>query len=435
LAYDGVFYQRDLESLFEVVNYTQPELLSLDCESWGYYSWGDKVPLSQNAQDIRLPGESNPALARRIADRVALDIADAAARGRPDTLLTMYDARAEDNRGYQQFRHSSFAAAGIATTPSHYGHQTSTALLSFLLRKEKKAIPTSPILPWLTYGWSGASPNDQIFEVFAHLFATGMRGFSQWSNVHIDDNRFHFALREVVGVLSSREIEAIVVDGRLAYTDFSQVTAAVLDAMELNGRYFVALTPMPAYGFSSPATVSFLFNTTHSSLASAPHKVTNLRDVGQPVVLEAATGVFNVSLDLTRSVLLLIEPVESTGSPSMLPASSIACCEPGFFRWAIYVAVGGSLLLLAAACCWFHSKKRKTTNQQFTDISTISSEDPRRAAAATSTAAVNGGSSAGGGAKSGVTPLPPFWAEARAEDGEVYYYHTKTMQTQWDRPV
>jgi hypothetical protein len=162
------------------------------------------VPLSQNAQDIRLPGESNPALARRIADRVALDIADAAARGRPDTLLTMYDARAEDNRGYQQFRHSSFAAAGIATTPSHYGHQTSTALLSFLLRKEKKvdvfetyvcckhssmgiylyvfiygglslcdvsmgkicllhiqAIPTSPILPWLTYGWSGASPNDQ----------------------------------------------------------------------------------------------------------------------------------------------------------------------------------------------------------------------------------------------------------------------------------
>jgi hypothetical protein len=195
---------------------------------------------------------------------------------------------------------------------------------------------------------------------------------------------------------------------------------------------------MPAYGFSSPATVSFLFNTTHSSLASAPHKVTNLRDVGQPVVLEAATGVFNVSLDLTRSVLLLIEPVESTGSPSlssMLPASSIACCEPGFFRWAIYVAVGGSLLLLAAACCWFHRKKRKTTNQQFTDISTISSEDPRRAAAATSTAAVNGGSSAGGGAKSGVTPLPPFWAEARAEDGEVYYYHTKTMQTQWDRPV
>jgi len=237
LAYDGVFYQRDLESLFEVVNYTQPELLSLDCESWGYYSWGDKVPLSQNAQDIRLPGESNPALARRIADRVALDIADAAARGRPDTLLTMYDARAEDNRGYQQFRHSSFAAAGIATTPSHYGHQTSTALLSFLLRKEKKAIPTSPILPWLTYGWSGASPNDQIFEVFAHLFATGMRGFSQWSNFHIDDNRFHFALREVVGVLSSREIEAIVVDGRLAYTDFSQVTAAVLDAMELNGRF------------------------------------------------------------------------------------------------------------------------------------------------------------------------------------------------------
>lgn len=34
-----------------------------------------------------------------------------------------------------------------------------------------------------------------------------------------------------------------------------------------------------------------------------------------------------------------------------------------------------------------------------------------------------------------VAPLPPLWNEARAEDGEVYYFHTETMQTTWDRPV
>jgi len=32
-------------------------------------------------------------------------------------------------------------------------------------------------------------------------------------------------------------------------------------------------------------------------------------------------------------------------------------------------------------------------------------------------------------------PLPAGWASATDQQGRTYYYHKKTMKTQWDRPT
>ena len=46
----------------------------------------------------------------------------------------------------------------------------------------------------------------------------------------------------------------------------------------------------------------------------------------------------------------------------------------------------------------------------------------------------HGGPPGGGGGGMNSGPEEKVWAEARSPDGKIYYYHTQTRETTWDRP-
>jgi len=114
-----------------------------------------------------------------------------------------------------------------------------------------------------------------------------------------------------------------VIDGTLAQECFGGdgLNQAVLDAVETDGRYIVAITPLPAlHSFPSPANLTLTFATRAQKFASVTHRVTDLRAEGSPYDPGYApgshtrtfpSGVFSFEMDAGVPTLLLVEPCSS----------------------------------------------------------------------------------------------------------------------------
>lgn len=119
--------------------------------------------------------------------------------------------------------------------------------------------------------------------------------------------------------------EDIVIDGSLAMECFGGdgLSRSVLDSVEADGRYIVAVTPMPSlHSFPSPANLSLSFATRTPKFVSAAHRVTDLRAEGNPFdpgyspgshTTIFSSGSFVFELQAVAPTLLLVEPITSFG--------------------------------------------------------------------------------------------------------------------------
>eukprot|EP01048_Picozoa_sp_COSAG05_P015251 COSAG05_NODE_1817_length_4029_cov_20.545300_2_plen_135_part_00 len=70
-AYDGVFYQKDVNVFCQTMRITKPDLVFVDDEGLGTYaSWSLNVAKSENAQKRRWAGENDENLAYRMTDEL-----------------------------------------------------------------------------------------------------------------------------------------------------------------------------------------------------------------------------------------------------------------------------------------------------------------------------------------------------------------------------
>jgi hypothetical protein len=111
-----------------------------------------------------------------------------------------------------------------------------------------------------------------------------------------------------------------VIDGTLAQECFGGdgLNKAVLDSVESDGRYIVAVTPLPTlHAFPSPANLTISFSTRAQKFASVAHRITDLRAEGSPYDPGYApgshtrifsSGSFSFDLEAMVPTLLLVEP-------------------------------------------------------------------------------------------------------------------------------
>jgi hypothetical protein len=96
---------------------------------------------------------------------------------------------------------------------------------------------------------------------------------------------------------------------------------SVLDSVESEGRYIVAVTPMPyIHSFPSSANLSLSFTTRAPKFVSAAHRVTDLKAEGNPFdpgyspgshTQTFSSGSFEFQLQAVVPTLLLVEPIAS----------------------------------------------------------------------------------------------------------------------------
>ncbi len=243
LAYDGLFFRRDLENLARVVEATRPDYIFIDSERFPTRAeWLANVAKSANADARRLPDETDEALADRIAREFMAALVKTVRTASRDTKIALFGVVPAYDYGYQAFRWSVLQDLGIIPQPSLYRFQPRLDRFAQFVRLNRQALPPGyELIPWITTGTYGEMAPARIFDVITHLFLNGATGFSLYSFDDFDDMADYLYIAEAVGLLAP--YEDIILDGELAFEDITEVDNAVVSAMQLNGEYLIAVTP------------------------------------------------------------------------------------------------------------------------------------------------------------------------------------------------
>eukprot|EP01043_Picozoa_sp_COSAG02_P002326 COSAG02_NODE_54_length_43941_cov_54.857990_2_plen_574_part_00 len=159
LAYDGFFKQNDLETVTQLVQYTQPDYFSMDIESFPELeAWASVGYKSKNFVAAKKQGESDSSATLRIAQSWLGGAAQAATKAKPDVKNYLYDIWARFDHGFQITDWPMAAEIGLADMPSYYGLENGLDVLARTIRQEREAVGTkSELIPWLTPGETGGT--------------------------------------------------------------------------------------------------------------------------------------------------------------------------------------------------------------------------------------------------------------------------------------
>jgi hypothetical protein len=297
LAYDGLFFRRDLENLTRVVEATRPDYIFIDSERFPTRAeWPANVGKSANAGARRLPGETDEALADRIAREVMAALVEAVQSASPGTKIALFGAVPAYDHGYQAFRWRILQDLGLIPQPSLYKFQRRLDRFAEFVRRNRRALPPGyELIPWITTGTYGEMDPARAFDLITHLFLNGATGFSLYSFDDFDDMADYLYIAEAIGLLVP--YEDIIVDGVLALEDIEGVENAVVSAMQLNGEYLIAVTP---HDPTRPVTF-----TVHARRTSEHHILYDLRH-GTRQLYES--GAVQVTAELMEGTVYRLVP-------------------------------------------------------------------------------------------------------------------------------
>ena len=125
ISYNGYFKTHDFAVVTQYVNYSQPDYLTVDIESFPELeAWMEIGFKSANFASAKKSGESDSAASLRMAQSWLGGVAAAAKAARPDVKVYMYDIWARYDSGYQITSWPMAAAIGLADMPSYCKHLT-----------------------------------------------------------------------------------------------------------------------------------------------------------------------------------------------------------------------------------------------------------------------------------------------------------------------
>jgi hypothetical protein len=197
MAYDGYFYHHDIDRLLTVLNYSRPDYIFIDSESFPVLNtWLSKVNLSVNANNRRRQGENDYDLGYRLCDEWIGTFVQRVKSLLPDIKIALYGASAKFNEGYQAFDWKMLGKYNIIAQPSYYGVQRVLDMVAAEQRLQRQHVNYTngekTVIPWLTTSWAGPYPSQYNFDLLAHLFANGATGFSIYPSTGLDDMEIFF---------------------------------------------------------------------------------------------------------------------------------------------------------------------------------------------------------------------------------------------------
>jgi len=220
-SYRGPFYEEEIERFAAVMARARPDFASVDIELWGWRGPVDSPKCTRCRKDFEASGaESWEAWQLAQGDRMWRDLVTAARAkvaeaGGPKFEIGGYDFRpgpAYQNvwsvdRLYPDLMQSSQVSTYSCLYPYHL------ELIGNEVREDRRQLPRSDVLPWLTPGDAGTFPAESLQWALLECYANGARGVYFWSS-RVWDAESLIAYNRVVRAIAP--VERLIVDGEPA---------------------------------------------------------------------------------------------------------------------------------------------------------------------------------------------------------------------------
>lgn len=242
MAYDGALLENDLLAINNQMTISKPEYIFLDCEGFpDYNSYVSTIHQSANAQVRRLPGESDVALAERIVDEFTSKFVNAIRKNSPSTKISLYNEWAV-GKGNKLIDGRLLRKNDIISAPSLYAEGTSLPILAAAVRANRLVTPRDKeLIPWLSLGTYAFKRADSLFDEVVHTLLNGASGISLYTDKDIDDMNDLLNISKAIDVVAP--YEDIILDGKNALGEVSDIKNAFISVVRLDDRYLLAVTP------------------------------------------------------------------------------------------------------------------------------------------------------------------------------------------------
>ncbi|MDH7568892.1 MAG: hypothetical protein QHJ73_04840, partial [Armatimonadota bacterium] len=219
-SYRGPAYQAELQRLRREAALARPTLLTADIELWTWTGPVDAPKCERCKADFARSGlkdwkEWQVAKGVEIWRDLVTAVREGAREGGgPVPEVGGYDFRPGEpyqffwsvDRLYPEWIHGSEVSTYSALEPYHL------ALIGDEVRRDRKALGRSDVIPWLTPGDAGVFPGWAFRDALLECFANGARGLLFWSS-RVWDTECLAAYADAIRVVTP--VEDVIVEGDL----------------------------------------------------------------------------------------------------------------------------------------------------------------------------------------------------------------------------
>jgi hypothetical protein len=188
-SYRGPFYEEEIERFAAVMGRARPDLASVDIEIWGWRGPTDSEKCVRCRKDFETAGlESWEAWRLAKGDQMWQDMVTAAHdavadAGGPRFEIGGYDFRPGHpyqftwsvDHLYPEWMQSSQVSTYTCLYPYHL------EMIGNEVREDRRQLPRSDVLPWLTPGDAGTFPGECFQWALLECYTNGARGVYFWS--------------------------------------------------------------------------------------------------------------------------------------------------------------------------------------------------------------------------------------------------------------
>lgn len=219
-SYRGDYYKKELKRIGDEYARARPEIFSPDIELWDSNGPTDAAKCTRCQADFKASGAASLAEWRLVkGEEMVRDLTEtlrarAAELGIQPPDLGVYDFRPGDNYNLVFPFDRLYPKYLTNAQPSTYSplYPYNVIFVGNEARKDRKALPKSDVMPWLTPGDAGVFPGEMFTWALMESYANGSRGVHYWSHRLWDAELIDAQSRAIKMVVP---VEDVVVDGEL----------------------------------------------------------------------------------------------------------------------------------------------------------------------------------------------------------------------------
>jgi len=219
-SYRGQYYQEELQRVATQTARLKPDYLAADTELWSWAGPRDAKKCTRCQADFKASGlatmeEWQKAKGTEMwGDAVRAIRAAVADAGGSPVEFGQYDWRAgmvyqftwDFDALYPDLLQSSEVSTYTPLFPYHI------AFIGDAVRDDRRNLPKSDVLPWITPGDAGVFTGEALHDVLLECFANGARGINYWSG-RVWDTEMMLAYSDVIRAVG--QVEDLIIAGEL----------------------------------------------------------------------------------------------------------------------------------------------------------------------------------------------------------------------------
>lgn len=245
-SYRGELYKQEMERIANEYAKARPDVFSPDIELWDSNGPTESAKCTRCQADFKASGAKSWVEWRiKKGDEMMIDVVNAVHNkakelGIKPPDMGVYDFRPGTNYhlvyAFDHFYPQYLQNSQVSTYSSFYPYNV--AYIGDEARKDRKLLPKSDVMPWITPGDAGTFPGEMFTWALMECYANGSRGVHFWSHRLWDAELIDAHARALRMV---EPVEDVVVDGKLVEGVLCQPEMRV-SGMQNKGEMFLLIT-------------------------------------------------------------------------------------------------------------------------------------------------------------------------------------------------